>query len=166
MSMDAVFAFWKRVDSDRDLKKRVEGAKAPQPAASAAQLEGLVAIARGAGFDCTAEELRAAESVSRFWERANHDEALQKSLAPADGLPRPEAIKLILGVANQAGFQFSLDQLDAITKAKVAAGRGGQLDDDQLEAVAGGADALMMSTVNLSLNFTSPVLNKIVNYYT
>jgi hypothetical protein len=170
MSMEAVLAFWKRVESNTELQQRVQPGKGEVPklhaGVSAAELEGLAKIARQAGFDCTAEELRAAESVAGFWERVSSDEALQKSLLPAEGLPRAEAVSLVLGVANKSGFRFDLAQLDAVSKAKlrVKPKTKGELSDDQVEAVAGGT--ITDSTSSFSLNFTAPItLTKVVAYY-
>lgn len=170
MSMEAVLAFWHKVESDPNLQKRVQPGKGEVPkmhaGVTAAELEGLATIARQAGFDCTAEELRAAESVSRFWERVSSDEALQKSLLPADGLPRAQAVSLVLSVANKAGFRFDLAQLDAVSKAKLhtKSKQRDELSDEQIEAVAGGGIEFSGSPV--ALNFTvPPTLRQVIAYY-
>jgi hypothetical protein len=145
MSIQAVVAFWQKVQKDKRLQERLDPKAGIVPElhadSSLAELEGLNKIAREEGFDTTAEDFRAAEAVTRFWGRVAEDKGLQKKMIGAEGLERSEAVKFVFSTAMQAGFKFTIDQLDAISKAQIqAAGSrlGGELSTEQLESVAGG----------------------------
>ena len=147
MSIQAVVGFWQAVQKDPALQRRIDPRSGFVPALHAgdptSELEGLSRVAREAGFDCSAEELRAAEAVIRFWGLVAERKDLQQQLMPAGTMERPAAVSLIFSVAKQAGFKFTMEQLDTVTKAHLmaaaaAAEPSDELDNEELEAVAGG----------------------------
>lgn len=144
MALKAVVNFWQDVGKNSALRTKVTSKSgvvpAFRPGIPASEFDGLSNIARENGYDCSSEELRAAETVARFWSRVDEDEALQKKLIPTDSMEREQAVSFIGNVAEQAGFDFTLEQLDVFTKAKVQAmaALSNELSDAQLDNVAGG----------------------------
>lgn len=145
MSIQAVVAFWQKVQNDARLQERIDPKTGIVPELHAdstvADLQALNQVARDEGFDTTAEDFRAAEAVTRFWGRVSEDKSLQKKMIGAEGLERSDAVKFIFSTATQAGFNFTIEQLDAVSKAQVQAAGShlrGELSTEQLDAVAGG----------------------------
>ena len=92
MSIQAVVAFWQKVQEDVRLQKQMNPKAGIVPELHAdstlAELESLNRIAREEGFETTAEDFRAAEAVTRFWGRVSEDKNLQKEMIGAEGLER------------------------------------------------------------------------------
>ena len=162
MPLKAVVNFWQDVRKSQALRSKIDGSGViPEfrPGISASDFDGLSTIARESGHDCSSEDLRAAEAVARFWNRVDEDEALQKKLIPSDSMEREQAVSFIGNVAKDSGFDFTLEQLDVFTKAKVQAIQtlGGELSDTQLEGVAGGATLGTLTLSSSSLDAFSPL---------
>ena len=141
MSIANVVSFWQRVQADESLQAKVApggsaGVPKLQKDTTAKQLTGLVTVCREAGFQCTAEELSAAEHVLRFWQEVSQDTKLQAELEKAKYLPEAEATKEIVRLAEARGFRFSADELNAVSPAVIAAGKIGEPSDRQLEALS------------------------------
>ncbi len=114
MSTQQVVAFWQRVQSDRNL---LEMTRAVSRDTSLPELDALCTIAASAGFECTPEEFDAVENVVRFWDWVNQEDRLHKRLesARAKG-SHDETLREIVQIAGEAGFTFTTDQLDTVTR--------------------------------------------------
>ena len=82
----------------------------------------------------------AKENVKKFFEEVSKNEDLQKQLKAATEKEEAEIAKIVsaqaeaaVKVAKEAGFDFTAEELIA-----VAMPEGGQLDQSELDAVAGG----------------------------
>jgi hypothetical protein len=162
MALKAVVNFWQDVRKNQALRGKVEGSGVVpefRPGISASEFDGLSAIARESGHDCSSEDLRAAETVARFWSRVDEDETLQKKLISSDSMERDQAVSFIGNVAKDSGFNFSLEQLDVFTKAKVQAIQAltGELSETQLEGVAGGANLGTLTLSSSSFDVFAPL---------
>ena len=111
----------------------------------------------------------AKENVAKFYEKLAEDTALaekingldkvfaEKHEAPAEDADekvvlafREEAVKaVLLPVAKEAGFDFTIDELKAYEQEQLAALK---LSEDELEQVAGGKARLAESDVKLPSN--------------
>ena len=165
MSMEAVVQFWQTVERTPSLKKQVLLGN------TVIKFEQLSLIANEAGFKCTQDELRAADNVTRFWNRVLQDKTLQRELMPAEELSKDKAVNFIHSVATKAGFECSVAQFDLITKAQAHHPRSEsheELNDRQLEAVAGGNIVYQMPTMSpLTSGFQSfnPAFSSLTQYY-
>jgi predicted ribosomally synthesized peptide with nif11-like leader len=146
VSICSVVDFWRKVQTDPTLQATL-GTEVAKHAPEHRCVRGAQ-VARDAGFDVTPEELLDVGAVAAFWSRVERDPALREKLAPAQASETPElAMHEITRVANEAGFQFSLEALQHVTGALVNSGRatapetaeGVELSDDQLADVSGGA---------------------------
>lgn len=151
MSTEQVIAFWQRVQNDEQLQRRVHpsGGQVPKLHAGTqpAELGGLCRIAEDIGFTCTAEEFAAVEAVMRFWSQVHKDEQLQERLKTAEAMEsHDQALAEVARIAGEAGFHFNAEQLDAVTRAHMeATGQltsEGELSEEQLEQLAGGASGV------------------------
>jgi len=117
MSRESVVAFVTRLTQDEALRARVDA----DPGGAAQVRE-----AAKSGFHFTADELRSITSALQFLHVAGTDPALGEQIR---GLDDAE----IVTVGAQHGWQFSVDDLEAIADASMR-----ELTDDELEQVAGG----------------------------
>ena len=92
--------------------------------------------------------------VEEFLNQIEADEALQAELAQA--LEAENDREAVTELANSKGYDFSSEELWAEIQKRQAEFEqkqtGGELSDEELEAVAGGGTLLM--TINLSIKVT------------
>jgi hypothetical protein len=147
MSIHSVVDFWRNVQTNPELSAKLSalvGRSADDKDVAGAE------IARESGFEVTPEEMKDVGSVAAFWNRVERDEALRRKLEPArDSETADLAMREITKVANDAGFDFSLEALQYVTGALVNAGRATAapaeatgMTEDELAGVAGGVSAL------------------------
>lgn len=83
------------------------------------------------------------ESIQQFFQMASQDQELQEKLKAA---PNHEAyINLVVEQGNEKGYSFTSDQVVSALNTATSAEKGkdaysGELDESELEAVAGGFD--------------------------
>jgi predicted ribosomally synthesized peptide with nif11-like leader len=149
MSMESVVAFWKKVDKDSALQRQLDPKGGGIPALQSAEsYDRVAAVAHGAGFDVTPEELRAAEVVKQFWMRVDEDDVLQGEIVAADSMPHDAAVALIHAAAKKRGFDVTPEQLVVVSRAQTQAAGArakaseGELDEAQLASVVGGSLSL------------------------
>jgi len=138
MSTEQVIAFWQRAQVDTQL---LEATRSGGSGAASPDLNALCTIAANAGFECTPEEFDAVENVVRFWDWANAGDRIQERLKSAQARNSyDETLSAIVQIAAEAGFTFTTDQLDVVTRVlfEAASGQGAELSDKDLEHVAGG----------------------------
>ncbi|KUO78712.1 MAG: hypothetical protein APF81_20160 [Desulfosporosinus sp. BRH_c37] len=93
----------------------------------------------------------AKENVKKFYEAVVADEGLRTRLNELDKQYQGEAKdekkrvmlaeKLVLPIAAEIGFSFTMEELRQYEEEMVQASANRQLDNNELEAVAGGAAA-------------------------
>ncbi len=145
MSHHSVVSFWREVQTNAELQRKLGDLLQPGAADRSARAS---RIARDAGFEFTPREMQEVESVAAFWKRVETDDTLYQELKPAHESEASErAKKEISRVAKAAGYDFPEEALECVTSALVnsgraAAGKAGPavpLSDEQLAGVAGGA---------------------------
>jgi len=139
MSTEQVMAFWKVVQGDPRLQGEIgsasDGDQLPE-------VSKLCTIAANAGFECAPKEFEAVEDVVRFWDWANEGDRLRERLESAHGMSsHDETLREIVRIGGEAGFIFTIEQLDSVTRVLFEAGQvdGQQLTDEEADQVAGGA---------------------------
>jgi predicted ribosomally synthesized peptide with nif11-like leader len=80
------------------------------------------------------------DNAKRFIDAASNDQALQQRLAAA-GEPA-EVARLAVQAGSERGLSFTSEELLA-SIGPLPGGRGGEIGDDQLEAVSGGTGAAL-----------------------
>jgi predicted ribosomally synthesized peptide with nif11-like leader len=77
------------------------------------------------------------EGAVSFWRRVEQDAALQSALSTAEATTESEAAVVVVSIARRAGYDFTPEELTAALQRSSQA-RGAELNDEQLEKVAGG----------------------------
>lgn len=91
-------------------------------------------------------------AVQEFLEKVGQDEALQTELAQA--LEAENDRQAVTELAQSKGYEFSPEELWAeVEKRQAAVGQSGELSDDELEEVAGGATPTIASIAVASAAF-------------
>lgn len=91
----------------------------------------------------------AEDQVHAFLEKVKSDPGLQAKLKD---IPQgPEGMSHVLGVASEAGFNFSEEDLAAATKSKSASG---EVSQEDLDKIAGGT---IIGTITIIVNVTMTV---------
>ena len=84
------------------------------------------------------------ENVVRFMERLHIDDELGDKVDRLQGDGGPESVRILLRVAEEAGYPFEEAEMDALIMA-MAAGEQGELSEDELDRAAGGlGDSTLM----------------------
>jgi predicted ribosomally synthesized peptide with nif11-like leader len=91
----------------------------------------------------------AKDNVSKFFAEVYENKALQGALNGALVAASPQTV---VEIAKKKGFDFTKEELGDVLKK----GKGGELSDKDMEAVAGGA-TLSLAGSALKLNFWSAV---------
>src|SRR5262245_29640949 len=79
------------------------------------------------------------EAVKKFWQKAQHDKALQAKLAAIEAKHRQATVADIVKLAAEAGFTFTAAEYDAAVKETlVKEHAAGELTEEQLANLAGG----------------------------
>ncbi len=80
------------------------------------------------------------ENVKRFLEKVQTDAALQEKLKAMQGKPQVEVITAIMALAKENGFEITKEDLQKYVEAaaKASAAQNGELNEAELDAVAGG----------------------------
>jgi predicted ribosomally synthesized peptide with nif11-like leader len=78
------------------------------------------------------------ENIVRFMNRIVTDEAFGEKIGQLEGDGGPESVRRLIEVASVAGYTFTEAELDDLFMGMVKSAAG-ELGDEQLEGVAGGA---------------------------
>ena len=90
------------------------------------------------------------ENIALFYEKVKDDQGLQEIIKGLAGKSQEEVIGAVVKLGGENGFHFTAEDLKAYAEEKAAEhNQSGELDDSQLEAVAGGGSAEMTAFVSL-----------------
>src|SRR5262245_6924491 len=97
-------------------------------------------------------------AVKLFWQKAQQDKALQAKLAAIQAKDQQAAIVAVVKVATDAGFTFTAAEYDAAVKEELAKQHAaGELDEKQLQQVAGGLAVYSVVAITYSCPRPGPV---------
>ena len=102
------------------------------------------------------------EKVKKFYEKAMADVNLQDKLKGFKGLEKEKAIEAIIALAKENGFEFSKEDHLAFSNVQKGAG---ELNEADLDAVAGGGAGTVVTTVVTSIQYCKSAISWIGGWF-
>lgn len=106
------------------------------------------------------------ESIKQFFEKVQADAELQEKLKALQGKTQEEVVDAVVVLANKYGFEITKgDFLKYVEAAKAFAAQNGELNEAELDAVAGGGlpEWLIMSVGSIGLACAASLMGKVFN---
>src|SRR5258707_721492 len=119
MAKEQALQFIARVNEDQILRTKLQ-------AFAKDRIEGVVKIAKEAGFDVSAEDLQSAAA----------DEAKLQAVSK-------EGIDGLVRVGNEDAFDFSKEEFEAVVLEQWGSHRSDEVSDNELDGIAGGGTYIM-----------------------
>ena len=162
MSLENVVGFWQRLQDDPSLQVKVKNL-----ARNKDEWAGkIVQLAGRSGYVVSEGEILETEAVIEFWQKVHSDTGLQTRLKPTREMQsEQQAVAEVVKIARDAGYVFSANALELITKAYAdgfASRASHELSERQLDTVAAGVShPLSFNSISTSLAINGP---RIGNY--
>jgi predicted ribosomally synthesized peptide with nif11-like leader len=92
------------------------------------------------------------ENAKVFYEKVKTDQDLQQKIGELAKAKPAETESIIIKVAGEKGFEFTLEEMRTVMKGLAAvAPKSGELTDNELESVAGGAKGTWIALSIISI---------------
>ncbi len=104
------------------------------------------------------------EKIGLFFEKVQTDVELQEKLRALQGKTQDEAVDTVVALALENGFEVTRDDfLRFVETAKASAAKNGELNEAELDAVAGGGlpEWVIMSVGSMGLGCAASLVGKL-----